>query len=135
MKPSRYLLGGFRIVALFTLTAVALRAETIAAKTAGMQKFGGYFPMYWDAKSGTWLEVDKFEQEFLYVVSLAAGVGQTTSGLIAANLARHGWCALSGSGRRFCWSIATYRNYGFPAVTQNRDERRAVEEAFAQSVL
>ncbi len=52
MKPSRYLLGGFRIVALFTLTAVALRAETIAAKTAGMHKFGGYFPMYLDAKSG-----------------------------------------------------------------------------------
>ena len=49
---------------------------TIQEKTAGMQKFPGYFPFYWEAESGKiWLEIDKWDSEFLYVVSLAAGVG------------------------------------------------------------
>ena len=70
------------MAALVILSAAALSAETIAAKTAGMQKSGGYFPFHWDAKAGkVWLEVDKFEQEFLYVVSLAAGVGSNDLGL------------------------------------------------------
>ena len=75
------LMGKF--LALFL--AVALHAQTsgsIAAKTAGMQRLGGYFPLYWDARSGKmWLEVDRFEQEFLYLSGLSAGVGSNDLGL------------------------------------------------------
>ena len=49
---------------------------TIQEKTAGMEKFPGYFPFYWDAKTGKlWLEIDNWDTEFLYVRSLPAGVG------------------------------------------------------------
>src|SRR5262249_21002147 len=58
------------------------RTSTISEKTAGMQRFAGYFPFYWDAKAGkVWLEIDKWNSEFLYVESLSAGVGSNDLGL------------------------------------------------------
>ena len=36
------------------------QTPTIAEKTAGAQKFPGYFNLYWDGKQGKiWLEIDK----------------------------------------------------------------------------
>ncbi|HJZ79399.1 MAG TPA: hypothetical protein VKD91_03610, partial [Pyrinomonadaceae bacterium] len=44
------------------------RTPTITEKVSAMQKFPGYFPFYWDAKAGKlWLEIDKWNSEFLYV--------------------------------------------------------------------
>lgn len=41
-----------------------------------MEKHSGYFTFYWEAKTGKiWLEIDKWDTEFLYVNSLPAGVG------------------------------------------------------------
>ncbi|HEV7398573.1 MAG TPA: hypothetical protein VGN86_18815, partial [Pyrinomonadaceae bacterium] len=55
---------------------------TIAEKVAGMQKFPGYVPFYWDAKAGkVWLEIDKWNSDFLYVESLPAGIGSNDIGL------------------------------------------------------
>ena len=55
---------------------------TITEKVAGMEKFPGYFPFYWDAKAGKiWLEIDKWNSEFLYVESLPAGIGSNDIGL------------------------------------------------------
>jgi len=54
----------------------------IAEKTAGMEKRPGFFTYYWDAKAGKiWLEIDKWDTEFLYVESLPAGVGSNDIGL------------------------------------------------------
>jgi hypothetical protein len=119
---------------LFALLVTAtLYAETISSKTAGMQKLGGYFPLYWDAKAGKiWLEVDKFEQEFLYVVGLPAGIGSNDIGLDRGQLGSTRLVRFERSGPKV---LLVHRNYGFRAVTENRDERRAVEEAFATSVL
>ena len=50
----------------------------IAEKTAGAQKFPGYFNLYWDAKQGKlWLEIDKWGTEFLYQSGLSAGLSAT----------------------------------------------------------
>src|SRR5580765_7142481 len=58
------------------------RTSTITERVAGMQKFPGYFPFYWDAKAGKlWLEIDKWNSEFLYVESLPAGIGSNDIGL------------------------------------------------------
>ena len=54
----------------------ALMSETISNKTKNMKKLSGYFDMYWDQSTGKlWLEIEDFEEEFLYVNSLSAGVG------------------------------------------------------------
>src|ERR1044072_432641 len=63
-------------------SADALTVPTIATKVSGMEKFAGYFPFYWDAKAGKiWLEIDKWNSEFLYVEALPAGIGSNDIGL------------------------------------------------------
>src|SRR5229473_2740137 len=59
------------------------RAQTnIAKKTEAMRKLPGYFPLYWDTKTGKlWLEIDRWNTEFLHVVSLPAGIGSNDIGL------------------------------------------------------
>ncbi len=61
--------------------AIGLRAQTaapapatIAEKDQGRAKVAGYFNLYWDAKQGKlWLEIDKWDTEFLYQSVLAGG--------------------------------------------------------------
>ena len=55
---------------------------SIEEKTNGQKKYEGYFPFYWDENTGKlWLEVDKLDTEFLYVVSLPSGLGSNDIGL------------------------------------------------------
>lgn len=50
--------------------------DPIADKARGLKKLDGYFPLYWDDKKAElWLEISRWDTEFLYVDSLTAGVG------------------------------------------------------------
>ncbi len=136
MKRSRLLFG----ILSFTLTTTLVarpqqhpEGTTIAGKTAGMEKLPGYFPFYWDAKGGkVWLEIDKWDTEFLYVNSLPAGIGSNDIGLDRGQLGDDHVVRFSRSGPKV---LLTQINYNFRAVSNNPDERKAVEDAFAQSVL
>src|SRR5215469_7812081 len=56
--------------------------ETIEQKTGAMKKLGGYFPLYWDEQEGRlWLEISRFDDDFLYITSLASGLGSNDIGL------------------------------------------------------
>src|ERR1044072_6731450 len=56
--------------------------KTFAQLTRGLQTLDGYFPLYYDAAEGKLLlEISRFEQEFLYQVSLPTGVGSNPLGL------------------------------------------------------
>src|ERR1700677_2626916 len=58
------------------------RTPTIEERTAGMQKLDGYFPLYWDDRTGNlWLEITRFNTDFLYATGLAAGLGSNDIGL------------------------------------------------------
>ena len=55
---------------------------SIADRTAGMQKIDGYFPLYWDERTGSlFLEIPRFDTEFLMNTGLAAGLGSNDIGL------------------------------------------------------
>jgi hypothetical protein len=106
---------------------------SIADKTAGMQKYEGYFNFYWDSKAGkVWLEIDKWNTEFLYIESLRTGIGSNDIGLDRGQMGTEHVVKFERSGPKV---LLVEPNYGFRAVTTNPDERRSVEEAFAQSVL
>ncbi len=70
------------------------RAEArpaLSTITQGLKKFDGYFPFYYDEKTGKiYLEVEKFDQDFLYFTSLTEGVGLggPERGAAASSLAR-----------------------------------------------
>ena len=114
---------------------------SIAAKTRGMQAMPGFFNIYWDARAGkVWLEIAKFDSEFLYVVSLAAGVGSNDIGLDRGQFGDLEPNAPSPEHvvrfeRVGPKVLLVEKNLGYRAVTKNADEQRSVEEAFARSIL
>jgi len=57
-------------------TATAQAPSPIAKFTEGMEKRDGYFPIYWNAPKGKlYLEIARPNEEFLYLTSLATGLG------------------------------------------------------------
>ncbi len=114
-------------------TTATLSKNSIEAKTAGMEKMEGYFPFYWDAKSGKiWLEINQLNTEFLYVNSLAAGVGSNDIGLDRGQLGGERVVKFVKTGPKV---LLLQPNYRYRAESDNVEEQKSVEEAFAQSVL
>jgi hypothetical protein len=115
--------------------AVGLQAglPSIKEKTSGMEKQPGFFTYYWDESQGElWLEIDKLEEEFLYVNSLPAGLGSNDIGLDRNQLGRTRIVKFQRIGPKL---LMIQPNYGFRALSDNPDERKAVEDAFARSVI
>src|SRR5262249_17609973 len=109
------------------------KTQTVAEKIAGMQKFPGYFPFYWDAKAGKlWLEIDKWNSEFLYVESMPAGIGSNDIGLDRGQLGQAHIVRFERIGLKV---LLIASNQGYRANSDNADERRAVKDAFAESTL
>ena len=68
------------VAAIFFVICLASEAQdripAIEEKTRGMAKLDGYFPLYWDDRDGTlWLEIPRFDTDFLLSTGLAAGLG------------------------------------------------------------
>ena len=102
-------------------------------KTQKMQAFKGYFNFFWDEKEGKiWLEIDKIDKEFLYVHSLPSGVGSNDIGLDRGQIGGQRVVKFIKSGPKI---LMVQPNYSYRALSPNEAERRAVEQAFAQSVL
>jgi uncharacterized protein DUF4953/uncharacterized protein DUF5117 len=106
---------------------------TIEAKTAGMQKLDGYFPLYWDEGAGQlWLEIPRFDTEVLFITGLSAGLGSNDIGLDRGQLIDSRIVEFERVGPKV---LLVQPNYDFRARTNNAAEARAVRDAFARSVL
>lgn len=98
-----------------------------------MKKYPGYFNFYWDETEGKiFLEIDKFDTEFLYVVSLPAGLGSNDVGLDRGSMGPAKIVKFLRLGPKV---LLLQPNYSFRAATDNPFERKDVEDAFAQSVI
>jgi len=76
---------------LFSSIQAQTPSSKIADKTKNMKRYDGYFTFWWDAAAGKiWLQVDKLNQEFLYVNSLPAGLGSNDIGLDRGQLGSTG---------------------------------------------
>ncbi len=133
------------LLLLFVIAGCTSSRQTAVAPTPPVEKktapvpnpewkpFKGFFDFYWDGKEGkVWLVVDKFDQEFLYVHSLAAGIGSNDIGLDRSQLGDSKVVKFLRSGNKV---LLMHINYRFRAESDNPNERRSVAEAFAQSVL
>lgn len=106
---------------------------TFAAKVAPMKPMPGFFPMYWDAKEGKlWVEISRFEEDFLYYDSLPAGLGSNDVGLDRGQLGRERVVHFTRIGPKV---LLVESNLGFRAAGGTEAEQRAVRDSFAQSVL
>jgi hypothetical protein len=106
---------------------------SISTKTASMQKMPGYFPLYWEDKTGKlWLEIDKSDVEFLYVDSVPAGMGSNDLGLDRGQIGGSRIVRFERSGPKV---LLIQPNYRYRSISDDAAERRAADQSFAQSVL
>lgn len=107
--------------------------KTITSYTTNLKKQTGFFNFYQDDKKGKiLLEIEKLDHEFLYVNSLAAGVGSNDIGLDRGQLGDNRVVRFTRSGNKV---LLIQSNYDYRAVSENVAEKNSVREAFAESVL
>ncbi len=106
---------------------------TIEEKTAEMEQLDGFYPLYWDEAGGKlWMEIPRLNEEVLYISSLSAGVGSNDIGLDRGQLGGTHLVSFKRVGPKI---LMEEPNTTYRAISDNPDERRAVEEAFAKSIL
>ncbi|UII76015.1 zinc-dependent metalloprotease [Flagellimonas sp. HMM57] len=116
----------------FILITSFLNAQSFDS-TKEYQKFNGYFNFYFDDKTDKiFLEVDELEKEFLYVYSLSSGIGSNDIGLDRGQLGNEQIVFFRKAGNKL---LLVQPNLKFRALTQNKLEKKSVEQAFAKSVL
>jgi len=107
--------------------------QSITEKTSELEKYEGFFDFWWDEAEGKiWLEIDKLGQEFIYVNSLAAGIGSNDIGLDRSQLGSTRVVKFERIGPKV---LLVQPNYDYRANSGVRLEQKSVNEAFAQSVL
>jgi hypothetical protein len=107
--------------------------QSIEERTSGMKKLDGYFPLYWDERTGSlFLEIPRFDTDFLYANGLSAGLGSNDIGLDRG----------TGRGSRVVQFqrvgpqvFLVQPNQSFRSSSANPLERKSVEESFAKSIL
>lgn len=121
------------ILAFISLPAFSQTLPSIEDKTKGLTKTEGYIPYYWDENAGKfWLEINRFDQDFLYQVSLPAGLGSNDIGLDRGLLGGTHVLRFKKVGRKI---LALKPNFEYRALSNDPREKAAVEQSFAQSVL
>lgn len=126
------------LFALFLFLSLAVyaqekREESFEKKIENLKKIEGFMPLYWDAKQGKMLmEISRFNQEFLYQVSLPAGVGSNPIGLDRGQLGRGFVVYFDRVGNKI---MLVQPNYRYRALSNDESERRAVADSFARSVI
>ncbi len=79
-----------------------------------------------------WLEIDRFDEEFLYITALSAGVGSNELGLDRGSMREPMVVQFERSGPRV---LLIESNYRFRATRGDAAARRAARDSFARSTL
>jgi hypothetical protein len=126
----------YLVVLFLFLFPVAIGAQSLPSiedKTKGLKKYEGYLNYYWDEATGKiWLEIDKPDTEILYVTSLPAALGSNDIGLDRGLLGDDRIIKFNRVGRKI---LMIQPNYAYRAITNDKAEKKAVEQSFAQSTL
>jgi hypothetical protein len=129
----RNLLVLFLLLPFFPLAQNTKTLPSIEERTKDLKKYEGYFNFYWDENNGkVFLEIEKFDQEFLYTTSLPAGLGSNDLGLDRGLMGEERIVKFMRIGRKI---LLIQPNYGYRAVTSDASEKQAVEQSFAQSAI
>ena len=99
----------------------------------GITKYDGYFNFYYDENSDkVYLEIDKLNYEFLYVNALSEGIGSNDIGLDRGKLGGGVVVHFKKVGNKL---LLIQPNQDYRAITDNKEEKQSIKEAFAKSVL
>ncbi|HEX8031017.1 MAG TPA: DUF5117 domain-containing protein, partial [Vicinamibacterales bacterium] len=107
--------------------------QTVEERTSGMKKLDGYFPMYWDERTGAmFMEIPRFDTEFLFNSGLSAGLGSNDIGLDRGGGGGSRIVQFQRVGPRI---MLVQGNQSFRSSSKNPLERKSVEDSFAKSIL
>ena len=107
--------------------------QSIETRTNGMQKIDGFFPLYWDERTGSlFVEIPKLDTEILMNTGLAAGLGSNDIGLDRGSGGGAKVVSFQRVGPRV---LMVQPNLSFRSSSDNPRERKSVEDSFAKSVL
>ena len=96
-------------------------------------KYEGFFDFYYDIKTDKiYLEVENLNSDFLYISSLATGIGSNDIGLDRGQLGSERLVSFQKSGNKL---LLIQPNLSFRAITKNKAEENSINEAFAKSVI
>jgi hypothetical protein len=140
MSPSRILPLVF-VLALQSTLVCATEAKpegtkptpTIRGFSSAMKRMDGFFPLFWDPKSGhLYLEASKFDHDFLFLPSLPYGLGSNDIGLDRGKLSEGKVVHFSRIGAKI---LLVQPNLDYRSSSPNPAERLAVTQSFAESVI
>src|SRR6187399_1108892 len=107
--------------------------QSIEDRTSGMKKLDGYFPLYWDERTGgLFLEISRLDTEFLFNSGLSAGLGSNDIGLDRGGGGGSRIVQFQRVGPRL---MLVQGNQSFRSSSKNPLERKSVEDSFAKSIL
>jgi len=98
-----------------------------------LEKFEGFFNFYYDNSTDKiYLEVKDLDKDFLYINSLATGIGSNDIGLDRGQLGNERLVSFQKAGNKL---LLIQPNLSFRANTTNKAEEKSIEQAFAKSVI
>ena len=96
-------------------------------------KHEGYVTFYYDESTDKiFLQIENLHQEFLYVNSLSEGIGSNDIGLDRGQLGNTRIVKFMKAGNKL---LLIQPNQDYRAITDNLEEKKSVEQAFAKSIL
>ncbi|WP_299251909.1 zinc-dependent metalloprotease [uncultured Aquimarina sp.] len=120
------------ITCLFLIVCHFLSAQFLE-KQKDLKSYKGYFNFHYsESKDEIYLEVNKLNTEFLYVHSLATGLGSNDIGLDRGQIGGGVVVKFQKAGNKL---LLVQPNKRYRAITENKLEKKSVEQAFAKSVL
>jgi hypothetical protein len=125
------------LIAILLLTACATsrpaEPPTTPKPADPTTRLDGFLPLQWDEAGGKLLlEIPRFNEELIWQVSLASGVGSNPIGLDRSQLGATHLIRFERVGPRV---LMVEPNYAYRAISDDPSERRAVEQSFASSIL
>ncbi|MFT5141428.1 MAG: hypothetical protein ACI80V_000550 [Rhodothermales bacterium] len=118
---------------LLVAPAFGQELPSIESKTTTLDQRDGFFRLYWDDDEGkVFLEVSALNQDFLYGVSLAKGLGSNDIGLDRNQLGGSRVVRFERVGRKL---LLVAPNLRFRAESDNPLEVAAVRDAFAEGIV
>ena len=126
------------LILFFIMVSVDGFAQFFTEKTGnklqkGITKYEGYFTFYYeDTTDKIFLQIEDLNTEFLYVRSLSEGIGSNDIGLDRGQLGDGVVVHFKKAGNKL---LLIQPNQEYRAITDNKEEKKSVKQAFAKSVL
>ncbi len=128
--PNRFL---FWTIALYLLFAAEQASAQQSLDVSAYQSMDGFIDTWWDEETGRLLvRVEEFDTPFIYQTSLPRGVGSNDLGLDRGQLGATKIVRFVRSGPKV---LLIEDNLQYQARSDNDDERQAIAESFARSVI